>query len=117
MHLRLLSASRTRALLFGCTAFITLAGVPAGALAQEAAQQRTTADQEGTLSEIVVTAQKREQDLQDVPISLTAVTQQSLEANRITSVIDLSSVVPNLAARPSAGGSQLPAFTMRGITS
>jgi len=117
MNVRLACASRTRALLVGCTALVGLAGVPASAIAQEAALQRTSAEQGDTLSEIVVTAQKREQDLQDVPISLTAVTQQSLEANRITSVVDLSSVVPNLAARPSAGGSQLPAFTMRGITS
>jgi iron complex outermembrane receptor protein len=117
MHVRLVCASPTRTLLFGCTALVSLAGVPTGAIAQEATLQRTSTDQGDALTEIVVTAQKREQDLQDVPISLTAVTQQSLEANRITSVVDLSSVVPNLAARPSAGGSQLPAFTMRGITS
>lgn len=70
-----------------------------------------------SVGEIVVTAQKRSQNLQDVPISMTAVSAKALEANRITSVLDLSAVVPNLSARASGGGSQLPAFTMRGITS
>jgi len=69
------------------------------------------------VGEIVVTAQKRSQNLQDVPISMTAVTAKALQANRITNVTDLSAVVPNLAVRSSGGGSQLPAFTMRGITS
>ncbi|HEX7855309.1 MAG TPA: TonB-dependent receptor [Sphingobium sp.] len=69
------------------------------------------------IAEIVVTAQKREQNQQDVPISLTAVTADALEANRITSVNDLGTAVPNLATRATAGGAQSPAFTMRGITS
>ncbi|MBU6266617.1 MAG: TonB-dependent receptor [Sphingomonadales bacterium] len=70
-----------------------------------------------TVGEIVVTAQKRQQNQQDVPISMTAVTPQALTANRITSVVDLNAVVPNLAVRPTAGGGMLPSFTMRGITS
>src|SRR5690242_2907839 len=35
------------------------------------------------LEEVVVTAQKRAQNLQDVPISVTAITQEVLKANRI----------------------------------
>jgi iron complex outermembrane receptor protein len=72
---------------------------------------------DGGVEAIVVTAQKRSQNQQDVPISLTAVTAAGLEANRVTSVNDLATVVPNLASRPTAGGAQSPAFTMRGVTS
>ena len=68
----------------------------------------------GGIEDIVVTAQKREQRLQDVPASVTAVTAKSLEANRIVSVMDLSGVVPNLTARPSSGGGHLSTFVLRG---
>lgn len=69
------------------------------------------------LQEIVVTAQKREQSLQDVPIAMTALTANALEANRVVSVQDLNGLAPNLTVRPSAGGIGVPSFTMRGVTS
>ena len=69
------------------------------------------------LNEIVVTAQKREQRLVDVPISITAVSPNILKANRITQVTELGAVVPGLSARPSAGGAGIPSFTMRGVVS
>lgn len=66
------------------------------------------------LEEIVVTAQKREQNLQDVPISVSALSADMLEANRITSVIDLGSVAPGLTARNTTGGLGAPFLTIRG---
>ena len=80
------------------------------------AQQATT-DSNGGLEEIIVTAQKREQSVQDVPIAVTAVTEASLQANRIYTVNDLSAIAPGLTVKPSAGGIQTPAFTMRGQVS
>jgi iron complex outermembrane receptor protein len=65
----------------------------------------------------VVTAQKRVQNLQDVPVAVTALTAETLESNRIRNVLDLNALVPNLRAAPSAGGSNLPSFTLRGIQS
>lgn len=67
------------------------------------------------LEEIVVTAQKREQRLQDVPVSVSALSADALAANRIMSVKDLDSVVPNLSVRTQVGGSSLPVYTMRGL--
>jgi len=92
------------------TAIAMAAWLPASAHAQQA---------EGTvgLEEIVVTAQKREQSMQDVPIAITAVTQESLQANRIYTVNDLSAIAPGLTVKPSAGGIQTPSFTMRGQVS
>ncbi len=83
----------------------------APALAQGAA------DDNGGLQEIIVTAQKREQSLQDVPIAVTAITEDTLQANRIYTVNDLSSLAPGLTVRPSAGGVQVPSFTIRGQVS
>lgn len=76
-------------------------------------------DSGGTLAleEVIVTAQKREQSLQEVPIAVTAVTEEMIESNRIFTVSDLSGIAPNTTVRPAAGGVSLPAFSMRGITS
>ncbi len=47
-------------------------------------------------AEIIVTAQKREQSLQDVPVAVSALGAEQLEVRRIESVRDLSSVAPNV---------------------
>lgn len=64
------------------------------------------------LQEIVVTAQKRVQSLQDVPISLTVVGGDLIENNRITDLGDLSQYVPNLQTREGTEGSEI---VMRGV--
>jgi len=69
------------------------------------------------LEEVVVTAQKREQSLQDVPVAVTALTQETLEVNSVINVNDLNGLAPNLSVRPSVGSVNLPVFNMRGITS
>jgi iron complex outermembrane receptor protein len=99
-----------RAILLGCTA-LGAAGLANTALAQAAPEQGNT------LTEVVVTAQKREQSLQDVPISITAVTQDVLRANRITNVLDLNAIAPNMTVHASPGGVGIPAFAMRGVVS
>ncbi len=86
-----------------------LGGMYSGAVL---AQSRTLA-----LEEVIVTAQKREQSLQDVPVAVTALTKEIMEVNSIVDVNDLGSLAPNLSVRPAAGGTNIPAFNMRGITS
>jgi iron complex outermembrane receptor protein len=48
------------------------------------------------LTEIVVTAQRREERLVDVPITTTAVTGDTVTTDRITNIADLVSIVPGL---------------------
>ena len=100
----------SRAALFNCSALIAVA------MAGQAFGQ-TASDQGATLSEIIVTAQKREQSLQDVPIAVTAVTQETLRANRIANVTDLTSMAPNFTVLVTAGASGIPTFGMRGLVS
>jgi len=69
------------------------------------------------LEEIVVTAQKRAQSIQDVPVAVTAFTEDMLKTNRITTVNDIGSLAPNTSVRPTAGGGQSPEFTLRGRVS
>jgi iron complex outermembrane receptor protein len=83
------------------------------ALAQQADQQAATPG--GGLEEIVVTAQRREQKLQSVPISITALSSETLKAQRIETLNDLNAVAPNLTVRLGAGGNQSPNYTLRGI--
>ena len=77
--------------------------------------QAQTADQTSRLEEILVTAQKREQNIQDVPVSISALSADTIAANRIGTVNDLSGVTPNLTIRPGAGGGRNPQYSMRGI--
>ena len=102
--------SATRRSLLTCTALATVALLPGQALAQDATENIG-------LEEIIVTAQKREQSVQDVPIAVTAVSEESLKANRIFTVNDLSSIAPGVTVRPSAGGVSVPSFTIRGQNS
>ncbi len=92
------------------TAALTGLGLPGSTLAQEGGGRLA-------LEEVIVTAQKREQSLQEVPVAVTALTQEALEVNSIMDVNDLSGLAPNLTVRPATGGTNLPAFNMRGITS
>jgi len=50
----------------------------------------------GQLEDIVVTAQRRSENLQNVPVAVTAVTATALAAKGITSTADLNAVVPGL---------------------
>ena len=105
------AAGITRLGLVACTALVSTLATPHMAMAQSSDE-----DYRG-LAEIIVTAQKREQSVQDVPIAVTAVTADTLQANRIMTVNDLSSIAPGVSVRPSAGGIQVPSFTIRGQNS
>jgi len=67
------------------------------------------------LEEVVVTAQKREQNLQQVPVSITAYNAEEMEHKAITSIIDLEKSSPNTQLRASrATNSTLTAY-IRGV--
>ena len=55
------------------------------------------------LEEVLVTAQKREQPLQDVPISIVALTAEELEARKITNIDNLAMAVPGMSIQSSGG--------------
>ena len=61
-----------------------------------------TADTVG-LEEVVVTAQKRSENAQDVPITITAISAQDLAAAGVTSAMGLTNVVPGLTVTSNAG--------------
>ncbi len=68
-----------------------------------------------TLEEVIVTAQKREQNLQQVPVSISSFSAVELENTGVTSIIELEKSVPNAQFRASrATNSTLTAY-IRGV--
>lgn len=55
-----------------------------------------TALAQGTIEEVIVTATKREQTLQDIPVAVTVADGQTLEQTQILDIIDLQTIVPSL---------------------
>ena len=67
------------------------------------------------LAEVVVTAQKRAERLQDVPVSVSAVSGTTLEATRATSLADYAAFVPGLQVTSYTGQPSQVNLTLRGI--
>ena len=107
MRGRILISSRSSTALGLIVAAAGVFGLGAtGAHAQEAASNPPQAADEDRIEEIVVTANKRSENLQDVPIAITAVTGARLESIGITDTQDLASVVPGLTIQNGIGGTQ-----------
>ncbi|HET9160180.1 MAG TPA: TonB-dependent receptor, partial [Caulobacteraceae bacterium] len=51
---------------------------------------------DGTVAELVVTAQKREENIQDVPIAISAFSEKSLQEQKIEGGFDLLKAIPNV---------------------
>ena len=92
-----------------------LAGVCAGAIAFPAFAQTTPApaDDQVDSSEIVVTAQRTNQKLQDVPIAVSAFNSEALEKQQIKNTSDLQLTLPNVTF--TKGNFTGSSFTIRGI--
>lgn len=77
-------------------------------------QQRTAASAEVGLEEVIVTAQKREERLRDVPISLVVLTSDELKKRQIISIDDLTFAVPDLYVGENGGTARR--IEIRGIS-
>ena len=71
--------------------------------------------QEGALEEIVVTAQKRSESMQDVPISIQVFTADEIERLNISNTIDLVRNVPNMIGINNVGLPQAASYFLRGV--
>jgi iron complex outermembrane receptor protein len=68
------------------------------------------------LEEIIVTAQKREQNLQEVPVSITAFSGDQLRSLRITNTDDVVDFTPGLTMFSPLGEGNTPNFSLRGVS-
>jgi iron complex outermembrane receptor protein len=101
----------TRAALFSGIAFGGLAAAAQPAFAQDQA----VADEGEGGTEIIVTARRREESLQDVPVAITAYSGAALEAQGALDITDIGDTTPNVTLENSRGtNSTLTAF-IRGV--
>jgi len=75
--------------------------------------QEASTPSAGGLEEVIVTAQKREENAQDVPIAITALNADDLAATGTTSTTDLKAVVPSLNITTGVAGFGIP--RLRGV--
>jgi len=85
------------------------------AWAQEAAPAAEAASDATTLDKITVTARKREETLQEVPIAVTAFTPETLDKLNVQDLADLDAQVPNLTIYAARGSSSTATAYIRGI--
>jgi iron complex outermembrane recepter protein len=80
-----------------------IAAIPVQALRDDASTSPLAPPPSSAIETIIVTAQKREQSLQDVPIAISAFSEEQLDARGIVSVKDLGTAVPGLQFSDLAG--------------
>ncbi len=102
----------------------TIADEPVGVVQSESVNQSSNSvssfDQTmearsvGGIEEVVVTAQKREESLQDTPIALTAITESTIEDLDIQNVVDMAGISPNVMLVETPSNNTSATIAMRG---
>jgi len=93
---------------------------PAAANPSAAGAAQAEDDGAGGIRDIVVTAQKRAESVQDVPIAVSAFASEALEERAVSSVAQLSNLTPNVtldSSVPFSGSTAVLAASIRGIGS
>lgn len=97
-------------LLCGCGAF---PGVADSQTAESAATASKEASPDPDIGDIVVTANKREQNINKVGLTISALSSDALAKQRVSTLSDIAQAVPGLTFNTSASNS--PIFTLRGV--
>jgi iron complex outermembrane receptor protein len=87
------------------------------AQAQNAATDQTPASKksETTLEAVTVTARRREETLQDVPVAVTAFTPEAIDKLNVRDIGDLDALVPNLTIYAARGSNSTITAYIRGV--
>lgn len=106
-------------LLVGAASFALIAGASVAHAQSEPASDAPAAPEvqaadEGSLADIVVTAQRRKERSQEVPIALTAFTSQDIAQRRIENLADLNNLAPGLRIT-NADAAANPKIFIRGV--
>jgi iron complex outermembrane receptor protein len=108
----MLSRNTALALLSAASSATLAMGMPA------AAQTASPAAAGSELQEVVVTARRKDESLQRVPVAASALSADVLARRQVNNAIDLQYVAPSLViATDPLGGSSAPVFQLRGQTS
>ena len=104
---------RSSVLAQACLGVLTVASGASPAVAQE-----LTLEASAGLEEIVVTARRREEALQDTPVAVSAFSGEALEIRGVKNIADVGQLVPNVqfdSVAPEAAGGGASALSIRGI--
>ncbi|QKS01689.1 TonB-dependent receptor [Sphingomonas sp. CL5.1] len=96
---------------FGITISLAALAVAQSAAAQDQSAANTGAAQ---VQDVIVTAQKRSERLQDVPIAVTAITAETIQNRRTLDLVDLSNQAPGLQIKSDDNGAN-PRIFIRGV--
>ncbi len=102
---------KTLSLAIGCVLMSPIAMSPL-AWAQDTGSDTSTAR---TLDTVTVTARKREETLQEVPVAVTAFTAETLDKLNVEDLSDLDAQVPNLTIYAARGSSSTITAYIRGV--
>ena len=96
--------------------FACLAAMQAHAQQAPAPAEAASAPKGTTLETVIITSQKRKEDVRKVPLSVSVVSGEALQDNHINDVTDLTRSVPNLSFSSQAGAG-LSTLEIRGVSS
>lgn len=99
------------------TAPATAQTAPAQAPAPDAAQANdaaSTVGRAGSIDDIVVTARRRAESLQDVPVAVTVIGNEELAERNVVGIDDVARIAPNLQVGQATRGGSVAAVNLRG---
>ncbi|WP_083276848.1 TonB-dependent receptor [Sphingobium phenoxybenzoativorans] len=108
----MLGKFRTLRTILSCSVPLFLIGIPQ-AIAQTAEADAVTGA--GQIEDIVVTAQKSAQNLQTVPIAVTAISGDTLARTQVTNIQALANAIPNVQINSFSNSPDSAVFTIRGV--
>ena len=91
----------------------TAATAPVGATATAAETDSTVG--EGGLQDIIVTAQRRPEKVQSIPVAVSAFTEQTIRALNLNDAISVSKYVPSMISQHNAGLATANSYFLRGL--
>ena len=86
-----------------------------GAMAQDARSSASSDQEAATIDEIIVTARRRDEQLKDVPISVSALGEERLEQTGATDITALQQQTPNATVQVARGSNSTLISFIRGI--
>ncbi|ANU06378.1 TonB-dependent receptor [Paraurantiacibacter namhicola] len=97
-------------------AMLAATALPSAAHAQDQDGDPAEAEEtQGGLGEIIVTAQRREESVQDVPIAISAFNDDELARRGVTNALEVAQYVPNLVGLNNTGLGSANAYYLRGL--
>lgn len=101
-----------RAVLVGALASTALSGFSGTALAQTSSDEAAILDS----GDIIVSARRRQESLQDTPVAVTAINAAMIETKAAVNIGDLAGTAPNLIITNQNAGAAAANLSIRGLT-